>query len=124
MKVLIADDDRVLTRMLGAEFRKRGWDVVEAFDAMQAFMFTKRTPQPDIVVLDLGMPGGNGFTVLERLGDSASTSTIPVLVITARKDDSAAERALEMGATRFRRKPVEPALLVDEVETMVAGAPG
>jgi two-component system, OmpR family, response regulator len=77
MRVLIADDDRVLVRMLGAAFRKAGWEVVQAFDAMQAVMFTTREPQPDVVLLDLGMPGGTGFGVLEKLTRSSRTSDIP-----------------------------------------------
>lgn len=123
MKVVIADDDRALVHMLGAAFRKRGWQVVQAFDAMQAVMYSNRSPRPDAVVLDLGMPGGTGFGVLERLALSARTSAIPVVVITGSKDDEDVDRALGMGAAEFIRKPVEPEALVDEVETVVGDSP-
>lgn len=122
MKVLIADDDRALVHMLGAAFRKRGWEVVQAFDAMQAVMYSSRSPRPDAVVLDLGMPGGTGFGVLENLARSSRTSAIPVVVITGSKDDEDANRALGMGAIELLRKPVEPETLVDEVETVVGGS--
>jgi DNA-binding response OmpR family regulator len=123
MKVVIADDDRALVHMLGAAFRKRGWEVVQAFDAMQAIMYSNRSPPPDAVVLDLGMPGGTGFGVLERLARSSRTSAIPVVVITGSKDDEDVDRALGLGATEFLQKPVEPETLIDEVETIVGGSP-
>lgn len=123
MTVLIADDDRALVHMLGAQFRKRGWDVAQAFDAMQAVMYATRPPQPDVVVLDLGMPGGTGFKVLERLSRSAKTSNIPVVVITGSQDDETKDRALGMGAIELHEKPVEPEALIDEVEDIVGGSP-
>lgn len=116
MRVMIADDDRVLVHMLGSEFQKRGWEVVRAFDSMQAVMFATRPPQPDVVVLDLGMPGGSGFEVLEKLGRSALTSAIPVFVITGRSDEEAPEKAGELGAVALFRKPIEPGPLIDEIE--------
>lgn len=123
MNVLIADDDRVLVHMLGAEFRKQGWTVVQAFDAMQALMFAGRDPQPDVVVLDLGMPGGTGYGVLERLGRSARTASIPVVVVTGTLDADAEAKARERGAIGFFLKPVEPAGLVAHVQELV-GTPG
>lgn len=123
MRILIADDDRTLVHMLGSEFGKRGWDVVRAFDAMQAVMFANRKPQPDAVILDLGMPGGTGYGVLEKFSRGASTSAIPVIVISGIDDDEAAARALEKGAVRFLRKPVEPDALIQEVEAVVGGSP-
>lgn len=123
MRVLIADDDRVLVHLLCAEFRKCGWNVVQAFDAMQAIMFTNRPPRPDAVVLDLGMPGGTGFGVLEKLARSARTSSIPVIVVTG-SDEARAERyALGKGAAAFLRKPVKPDALVEEIEAAVNGSP-
>lgn len=123
MKVLIADDDRVLVHMLGAEFRKRGWEVNQAFDAMQAVMFATRDPQPDVVILDIGMPGGSGFGVIEKLTRSVKTSAIPVMVVTGQEDGEAKERAQSLGAVGFFVKPVEPKALIDEVESVVGGAP-
>lgn len=124
MMVLIADDDRGLVHMLGAQFKKRGWDVVQAFDAMQAVMYSTRPPQPDVVLLDLGMPGGTGFKVLQRLSRSAKTSNIPVVVITGSQDDEEKERALGMGAVGLLHKPVEPEAVIDEVEDIVGSPPG
>lgn len=123
MKVLIADDDRVLVHMLGAAFRKRGWEVALAFDAMQAVMFANRAPQPQVVILDLGMPGGNGFGVLEKLARSTLTSAIPVFVVTGSQDAEAADRAQGLGAVGFFRKPVDPSSLIEEIEGLVGAPP-
>lgn len=124
MRVLIADDDQALVHMMGAQFRKGGWDVAQAFDAMQAVMYATRTPQPDVVVLDLGMPGGTGFKVLQRLSRSAKTSNVPVVVVTGNPDDDARDRALGLGAVEFLEKPVEPEVLVEKVEDLVGSPPG
>lgn len=123
MQVLLADDDRALVHMLGAQFRKRGWDVVQAFDAMQAVMYSTRDPQPDVVVLDLGMPGGTGFKVLQRLSRSAKTSNIPVVVVTGTQDEEETERARGLGVAEVLHKPVEPEAVIDEVEDLVGGPP-
>lgn len=119
MKIVLADDDRALVHMLGAAFRKRGWTVVQAFDAMQAVMFIKHSPRPDAVVLDLGMPGGTGFNVLETLGRSAVTSAIPVVVLTGKQEPEAEHQCRAMGAAGFLRKPVAPEEVIAEVEGIV-----
>lgn len=122
MRIVLADDDRALVHMLAAAFRKRGWTVVQAFDAMQAVMFTKRPPRPDAMVLDLGMPAGTGFVVLEALGRSAITSGIPVIVLTGKQEQEAEDQSRALGAAGFLRKPVDPEDVIAEVETIV-GSP-
>jgi two-component system OmpR family response regulator len=106
MNVLIADDDLVLTHLLAARLRPRGWHVEVAHDAMQAVMFAMRL-QPDVIVLDIGMPGGNGFGVLEKLAKSVRTEAIPVVVVSGSiaPEDEAKVHAL--GAAAFLRKPVD-----------------
>lgn len=113
MKVLLADDDRVLTRLAAAGLKSRGWQVEVAHDAMQALMFAMRPPSPDVIALDIGMPGGTGFQVLEKLRQSSRTEQIPVVVVSGSITEGDEARVLELGAVSFLRKPVEPQALHD-----------
>ena len=108
MKILVADDDRVLNHLLTSRLRMKGCQVITAFDAMQAFMGAMRTI-PDAIVLDIHMPGGTGIEALKKLKMSAKTSQIPVVVLSGSMDAPAAETLVrELGAVDFIAKPVDP----------------
>jgi DNA-binding response OmpR family regulator len=106
MKLLIADDDRTFCELLAAEMASAGWHVTIASDAMQTIMFALRG-QPDIIVLDVQMPGGTGLEALKKLKASKKTAAIPVLVVTGTDGSSTEQVLLGLGAVRFIRKPVE-----------------
>ena len=120
MKVLIADDDKVIDAAISAVFRKRGWQTVVAFDAMQALMFAKQTPMPDIVLLDIAMPGGSGLMTLERLKSATLTEPIPVVVVSGSEDPELPDKVKGMGALGFVKKPVDPEALADSIEKYFA----
>ena len=116
MKVLIADDDKVLDAAFAAAFRSHGWKTVVAFDAMQALMYAKQSPVPDIILLDIVMPGGSGLNTLERLKAASLTEAIPVVVVTGSEDPQLPAKAKELGAVGFVKKPVDAQGMVDAVE--------
>ena len=120
MKVLIADDDKLLDATFSAVFRKRGWQTVVAFDAMQALMFAKQTPMPDIVLLDIGMPGGSGLMTLERMKSATLTEAIPVVVVSGSEDPELPAKVKAMGALSFVKKPVDPEALAQGIEKYFA----
>lgn len=105
-RVLIADDDPILSRMLASRLRAMQWVVDTAMDAMQAVMFTKHQ-HPDIIVLDIAMPGGTGRKALSNLKSNARTREIPVIVLSGSIDERDEEGVLALGAAEFLRKPVE-----------------
>jgi DNA-binding response OmpR family regulator len=108
MKVLLADDDRLLIELLATHLRAKGCEVVSAVDAMQAFMAAMRA-RPDVIVLDINMPGGTGIEALRKLKMSSKTSPIPVLVLSASTDADAAAAAMrQLGAASYLQKPVDP----------------
>jgi len=107
MQVLIADDDRVLNLMLASVFRKNGWTVTSAFDAMQAVMSAMRG-LPTAIVMDIHMPGGTGVEALKKLKASSKTAHIPVLVLSGSVDAAEAASVIELGAAEFLSKPAEP----------------
>jgi two-component system KDP operon response regulator KdpE len=112
MKVLIADDDRVLTQLLGARLKARGWEVDVAHDALQAWTSALRH-QPSVIVLDVNMPGGSGLQVLQRLHSSTKTEGIPVVVVSSTHTAETEKKVAELGAAAFMPKPLEIQVLHD-----------
>jgi CheY-like chemotaxis protein len=110
LKVLIADDDRILTSFLASRLKARGWSVDVALDAMQALMFAIRSV-PSVILLDINMPGGSGFEVLRKLQLSVKTRQIPVVVMSSSHSAEDGRRATELGVTAFLDKPVDVEVL-------------
>jgi len=119
MKVLLADDDRVLTHLLSSRLRAKGAETILAHDAMQAFMTALRS-QPDVIVLDVQMPGGTGIEALKKLKQSARTSQIPVIVLSGSVEPETTEVVKALGAIEFLRKPVDPEELYRVLCTLLA----
>jgi DNA-binding response OmpR family regulator len=119
MKVLIADDDRVLTHLLTVKLRAKGCEVLVVADAMQVLMAAMRA-QPDAIVLDHQMPAGTGLEALRKLKQSSKTAHIPVLVLSGTKDGAVQQEVRSLGADEFLSKPVEPDALYDRLRA-VAG---
>jgi DNA-binding response OmpR family regulator len=122
MKVLIADDDRDLCQLLSAVLRSQGHEVVFAFDAAQA-LTVARTSTPDIIVLDINMPGGTGVGALEKLKFNMKTSMIPVLVITASTDERLSTTMQQIGAAEFMQKPLDMEKFCEALQ-QITGLPG
>ena len=106
-KVLVCDDDELLTELLQFRLEAKGFDVTVAGDGREA-LDSIRLSQPDAVVLDAMMPGIDGFEVLRRLREDAATSDMPVIMLTARKGERDIVDALRLGASDYLSKPFIP----------------
>jgi two-component system, cell cycle response regulator len=104
MKVLVVDDDRVLSQLLTSRLRRKGLEVIVAFDAMQSMMLAIRNV-PAVIILDINMPGGNGLDLLKRLKSFTKTAAIPVLILSSSLDPGLEGRVKELGAEEFFAKP-------------------
>jgi DNA-binding response OmpR family regulator len=105
-KILVVDDNATLRKGLGIRLRANGYEVLFAEDAISATAALV-TERPDLVVLDLGLPCGDGFVVMERLHKNDRVAHIPVIVVTGRDIAGNRDRALQAGAAAFFQKPVE-----------------
>jgi two-component system cell cycle response regulator len=112
--VLVADDSRVVRVMLRRQLEARGLRVEEAEDGHQAVRLC-RMLRPDIVLLDVEMPGLDGYTVLRILREDAELSDIPVVFLTAHAETEDVVRGLQLGAHDYLRKPFEPSELIARV---------
>lgn len=116
MRVLIADDDRVFSQMLVALCQNKGWLAMAAYDTMQVLMFAARDPQPDVLLLDLAMPGGTGVMALERLRASEKTVDLPVIVVTGTLQEQSRKRLEELGVKGIFTKPPDLVALAAMIE--------
>lgn len=106
-KILLVDDDPDVALGLGIRLRKAGgYNVVVASDGVGAVTRAQRE-RPDLIILDIGLPAGDGFSVLERLKTLTSTALVPVIVLTAKDPAFVRDRVLEMGADAFFQKPAD-----------------
>ena len=117
-KILIVEDDEGLVAALSTLFKAQGYAVRVAYDGTIGTTYAINE-HPDLIVLDLGLPAGGGFFVLENLKTTKDAQTIPVLILTAHTEKASEEKALRMGAAAFIRKPFDPQLLVDKVKEIV-----
>lgn len=101
--ILIVEDDKNIARAMRVRLGAHGYRVVHAYDAITALMVAKSS-EPDLVVLDISMPGGDGFVVAERLRQWKG-SEIPLIFITASQKAGLAQRAGDFDAACFLQKP-------------------
>lgn len=113
-KVLVVDDDKDFVHIISVYIKAYGYDVVVASDAVEAVTVAK-TAYPDIILLDIGLPRGDGLTVLNRLTSSDRTTLIPVIVVTG-KNPSLKKSCLAAGAMEFFLKPFNPDVLLAYID--------
>jgi DNA-binding response OmpR family regulator len=104
-KILVVDDDPEVRLALQLRLTANHYDVISAGDGV-ASIAEARKHVPDLMILDLGLPAGDGFSVLERLKANESLSSIPVIVLSGRDRVGNWDRALKAGAKTFLQKPV------------------
>jgi DNA-binding response OmpR family regulator len=105
-KIMIVDDDPDLRMALKVRLRANHFETVSASDGYSAIALAQKE-RPDLVILDLGLPAGDGYVVLKRMQQSDSLSDIPIIVLTARDPQTNEDRSLDAGATAFFQKPVD-----------------
>lgn len=117
-KVLVCDDEDVLRALVRASLN--GYDVIEARDGGEALLVA-RGERPDLILLDMMMPGRSGIDVLRDLRADPTLAAIPVVMLTARTQPGDREAAAGAGADRFLGKPFSPHDLAELVSELLAG---
>lgn len=120
LKILIVDDEADIRRIarLGLS-RLGGCDVLEASNGREALLVA-RTERPDVILLDVMMPGQDGPATLEALRADTTTAPIPVVFLTAKAMPSEVARLEALGAAGVLTKPFDPRTLADQVRTRMA----
>ena len=116
--VLVVDDHRPLRALCRASLEAAGFQVLEACDGSEA-LASIRAESPDLILLDIMMPGISGWEVTAALLADRSTDQIPIVFISARSELSDRIRAFELGAQGYLMKPFDPDVLADTVATVL-----
>lgn len=120
-KILIVDDDPELRMALKLRLRANQYETVSASDGYSAIASAQKE-RPNLIILDLGLPAGTGFTVLKRLQENDTLSHIPVIVLTARDPQGNELRSLDSGATAFFQKPADNNELLQVIRASLRSA--
>ena len=105
-KIMIVDDDPDLRQALSLRLRANQFDTLNVCDGYSAIAMAQKE-HPHLIILDLGLPAGDGFAVLKNLQQYPALSTIPVIVLTARDPEGNEKRTLDSGAVAFFQKPAD-----------------
>jgi DNA-binding response OmpR family regulator len=115
MKILVVDDDQELLGLIGFALRQAGYLVIDANEGARALALFDRE-QPDLVILDVNLPGQNGFEVCRRIRERSAT---PVMMLTVRSSEEDEVHGLDQGADDYLTKPFSPRTLLAHVRALL-----
>jgi DNA-binding response OmpR family regulator len=118
-RILIVDDDPVIVRLLQINFRLEGYEVDAASRGEEALRMVQEH-RPDVVVLDVMMPGLDGWEVCRQLKANPEVRHVPVIFLSARAQDEDRQRGYSLGVDEYVTKPFDPAHLVEIVDRALA----
>jgi DNA-binding response OmpR family regulator len=113
-KILIIDDEKDLAAMVSLRLRTNGFSVTEAFSIEEGL---KRIGEekPDLILLDVVLPDGNGYQLCQRLKSNPQTKDIAIIILTASTQGDLTKKAVEAGAEDYSIKPFEPKDLLEKI---------
>jgi DNA-binding response OmpR family regulator len=117
-KILVVDDDPTMVKLINVNLKLNNYAVIEAVSGEQALDIVSKGPL-DLVVLDIMMPGVDGWEVLSRIRLDPDTKELPVILVTAKTQDSDVIRGWELGADEYVIKPFNPLLLVEVIKMVL-----
>jgi two-component system alkaline phosphatase synthesis response regulator PhoP len=120
-RILIVDDEPEIVRGLEDNLRFEGYQTVSASNGADAIALALSGAPPDLVLLDIMMPGATGLEVLERLRDLHHRESVPVVILTAKGQDADRDEAFSLGANDFVTKPFSPKKLLARIDEILEG---
>jgi DNA-binding response OmpR family regulator len=118
-KILVVEDDVDINKALVYRLRANGYEVSTAGDGLIGLCSAVRE-QPDLMILDIALPAGDGFSIVERLRANTKVGEIPFIVLTASRMPELRETALKLGAFAYIEKPYDGAVLIDRVRAALS----
>ena len=115
--ILIVDDEEDIVELIKYNLLNEGYSILTAFSGEEAIKIAKQF-QPDLIVLDLMLPGINGLDVTKYLKNNQKTSHIPIVMVTAKGEESDIVLGLEMGANDYISKPFSPKVLIARIRSI------
>jgi len=118
-RVLLVEDNELNRDMLSRRLARRGFHVVTAMDGAEAIQQTNEI-KPDLILMDMGLPGLNGWDATRRIKANPETNAIPVIALTAHAMNVDREQALAAGCDAFETKPVELERLLTTIQNLLS----
>jgi DNA-binding response OmpR family regulator len=117
--ILVVDDDADIRELIKHRLEQKGYKVAFAAAAATALTLARKA-EPDLILLDLTLPGGDGFMILERMQHLATLAHVPVIAVSAREPEPNESRARELGAVGYIHKPFETDELLGAIESALS----
>ena len=117
-RLFVVDDDRMIHTVLRAALEKHGYKIHSAFDPVQAQMMVRQV-RPDLIVLDITMPGGGGVEAFKRLQMMSTTSQIPILVYRSLSPEEVEKKIPATPSVAHLRKPAAPEAILAEIQKLL-----
>jgi two-component system alkaline phosphatase synthesis response regulator PhoP len=121
-KLLVVEDDSALQELLKSNLQKGGWEVTMA-DSGEAALLAVTDLEPDLILLDIGLPGVNGFQVCRQVRSYPKTSSIPIIMLSAAGQEADVVAALDLGADDFVQKPFGLEVLRARMQAVMRRSP-
>ena len=120
--IFVVDDDPDVRELVEYKLRQEGHEVLSAVNGQDALRLVPAASGLDLLLLDVMMPGLTGFDVLARLREDAATRALPIILLTAKAQESDAERGFSLGANDYVLKPFSPRELMNRVNAQLVNA--
>jgi two-component system alkaline phosphatase synthesis response regulator PhoP len=117
-QILVVDDDKSIIKIVRAYLEQAGYSVLTAYNGTSA-MHTLRSEKPDLLILDLMLPDSDGWDITNNIRNDKRLATIPIIMLTARVEDSDKIVGLELGADDYVTKPFNPREIVARVRALL-----
>ena len=122
-RILIVEDDELNRDSLRRLLRRRGYDIVVAVDGNEG-VEVARAEAPDLVLMDMSLPGIDGWEATRRLKDDPETRATPIIALTAHAMASDRDKALAAGCDDYDTKPIDLERLLPKIQALLPGASG
>lgn len=117
-KLLLVEDNEMNRDMLSRRLQRRGYEVIEAVDAEEAMVMANWEP-PDLILMDLSLPGLDGWEAARQLKAAQKTGSIPIIALTAHAMTGDREKAIEAGCDDYDTKPIELDRLLGKIRALL-----
>ena len=121
-RLMVVEDEPENRLFIGLMLRTEGYEVLEAEDGFAALDMLRDGPRPELILLDVMMPGLNGWQVYEKIREEPDWADIPVVMLTALAQRADVERAVQLGVDGYLTKPFEPTDLLHTIEETLGEA--
>lgn len=118
-KILVIEDDPATSRLVDYTLRHKGYQVMTASNGLEGIRKAQRE-KPDLLILDVMLPGIDGFEICNRLRAEPDTAQLPILMFSAKAQEIDRDTGLKVGADDYLSKPADPSEIVRRVESLLA----